>query len=493
MHTVIGPDQIEQGGNRFARLLDQVGVTRRGGVALLLPNGPEWYVADRGATWSGRRVTSLNWHWGTEDAAFVVRDSESEILVAHARFADLALAAGSELTADRRFAVGGPIEGFRSFDEVDALSSRPYEHPLAGSTMNYTSGTTGRPKGVRRDPGDGPPPPRIAASGATMLSMLAGEEPARRPHLVAGPLYHAAPNAYSTGAALLGADLVVMDRFDGEELLALVERYRVGSLFCVPTHFVRLLKLPADVRARYDVSSLALVVHGAAPVSPDVKRRMIEWWGPVLYEFYGGTEGGGTYVTSRDWLERPGTVGRPRPGVEVAIFDEGGERVPADTVGEVWFREGGRQFAYKGDAEATEAAFRDDWFSLGDLGWLDGDGFLFLADRRADVIVSGGVNIYPVQIEDVLVTHPAVLDACVVGVPDDEWGEAVHAVVQPVAGRSVGDVSGDALDAWCRERLGGYQVPRSFEVVAELPRSDAGKIQRRVVRDRYWDGRARRI
>ena len=231
-------------------------------------------------------------------------------------------------------------------------------------------------------------------------------------------------------------------------------------------------------------------VHGAAPVSPEVKQQMIDWWGPVLYEFYGGTEGGGTYVTSTDWLERPGTVGRPRPGVEVEVLDDDGGSVAPGEIGQVWFREGGRQFEYKGDPAKTDAAFRDDWFSLGDLGHLDSDGYLYLADRRADVIVSGGVNIYPVQIEDALVAHPDVLDACVVGVPDDEWGEAVHALVQPADGATI-DV--DDLLAWTRASLAGYQVPRSAEVVPELPRSAAGKIQRRVVRDRFWQGRSRRI
>ncbi|MCB0996573.1 MAG: AMP-binding protein [Acidimicrobiales bacterium] len=492
MHELVRASDVHAGGNRFARLLDELGVPARGSVALLLPNGLDWYVANHGATWSGRRVTSLNWHWTTDDSAYVVADAEADVLVAHARFADAAAAAAPHVEPERRFVVGGSLDGFRSLhDALAGHDPAPYEHPLAGSTMNYTSGTTGRPKGVFRQPAEGaPPPPRVAASGAQMLTMLAGAEPATRPHLVAGPLYHSAPSAYSTGALLLGADLVVMERFDAEELLALVEQHKVGSIFCVPTHFVRLLKLPDAVRRRYDTSSLALVVHGAAPVSPEVKQQMIDWWGPVLYEFYGGTEGGGTYVTSTDWLERPGTVGRPRPGVEVEVLDDDGGPVAPGEIGQVWFREGGRQFEYKGDPAKTDAAFRDDWFSLGDLGHLDADGYLYLADRRADVIVSGGVNIYPVQIEDALVAHPDVLDACVVGVPDDEWGEAVHALVQPADGATI-DV--DDLLAWTRASLAGYQVPRSAEVVPELPRSAAGKIQRRVVRDRFWQGRSRRI
>jgi long-chain acyl-CoA synthetase len=266
----------------------------------------------------------------------------------------------------------------------------------------------------------------------------------------------------------------------------------------VPAQFVRLLRLPTAVRDRYDLSSLRLVVHGSAPVSVEVKRSMIEWLGPILFEFYGGTEGGGIGIDSGTWLTKPGSVGRPfRPELQVQILDEHGDPVRPGDEGLVYFREEGRDgFAYKDDPEETAAAWRDGAFTLGDIGYLDDDGFLFLCDRRTDVIISGGVNIYPAQVESVLLGHPAVADCCVVGVPDDEWGESVRAVVQPSDGSDGSD--GRAVDvpsilAFCRERLAGYQVPRGIDLVHELPRTETGKLARRAVRDRYWEGRARRI
>jgi long-chain acyl-CoA synthetase len=311
-----------------------------------------------------------------------------------------------------------------------------------------------------------------------------------RVHLVAAPLYHAGPVSYCEGAALIGADVVLLDGWDAEAFLALVEQHRATSTFLVPIHFVRLLRLSEEVRARYDTSSLRLVVHGSAPVAPEVKRAMIDWFGPVLYEFYGGTEGGGCSISSHDWLRKPGSVGRPFPNVEVHVLDDDGHKCAPDVEGTLWFRQPDG-FVYKDDPAATQAAQRDGLVTLGDIGYVNEDGFVFLCDRRADVIVSGGVNVYPAQIEAALLAHPAVADCCVVGVPDDEWGEAVHAVVQLVD--PAADGWADELAAWCRERLAGYQLPRSFEVRAELPRTEAGKLARRTLRDGYWQGRSRRI
>jgi long-chain acyl-CoA synthetase len=308
-------------------------------------------------------------------------------------------------------------------------------------------------------------------------------------HLVACPRYHAGPVSYCEGAALLGADLVLMDGWDAEEFLHLVERYRVTSTFLVPIQFVRLLRLPPEVRARYDVRSLALVIHGSAPVAPDVKRAMIDWLGPVLYEFYGGTEGGGCTISSAEWLAKPGSVGRPFPHLELLILDSAGQPVATGVEGEVWFRQPG-EFSYKDDPDKTAAAVRNGLMTLGDIGYVDDDGSLFLCDRRADIIVSGGVNIYPAQIEAALASYPGLADCCVVGAPDDEWGETVVAVVEAADG-TVLDV--EALRDFAASRLAGYQVPRRVDVVAALPRTETGKLARRAVRDPYWAGRARRI
>jgi long-chain acyl-CoA synthetase len=490
IHTLTRNAEIQSGANRFARAMDALGLSPRASFATLLPNVPEFSWTYRAAVWSGRRLTPLSWRWGADDSRYVVENCEAELFVAHARFAEVAIAAGASLPPERRVAVGGTIPGFRDYaDLVAPFSGDDLERPLAGDTMLYTSGTTGRPKGVlRARVADAAPPGRAGLAGMQMIRTYLpdGEDGV---HLVACPLYHAGPVSYCEGAALLGADLVLMDGWDAEEFLHLVERYRVTSTFLVPIQFVRLLRLPPEVRARYDVRSLALVIHGSAPVAPDVKRAMIDWLGPVLYEFYGGTEGGGCTISSAEWLAKPGSVGRPFPHLELLILDSAGQPVATGVEGEVWFRQPG-EFSYKDDPDKTAAAVRNGLMTLGDIGYVDDDGSLFLCDRRADIIVSGGVNIYPAQIEAALASYPGLADCCVVGAPDDEWGETVVAVVEAADG-TVLDV--EALRDFAASRLAGYQVPRRVDVVAALPRTETGKLARRAVRDPYWAGRARRI
>ena len=482
-------------GNRFSRMLDELGVAPGGGVAMIGANTPEYLAAYRGTVWSGRYFTPMSWRWTPDEVAYVTENCEAGAIVVDARWPDLAAAAARFVPERARFAVGGSLPDFRDWSEVEALPADPPDDPRSGAVMMYTSGTTGRPKGVRRPLPDGPPPSANGRSGAAMLTAFLpqGTDTGDTTHLVTSPLYHAGPLTYCDGAALLGAHLVLMERFDAEQFLALVEKHRVSSTFLVPIHFVRLLRLPAETRARYDLSSLRLVVHGSAPVAIDVKEKMIDWLGPVLYEFYGGTEGGGLGIDSHTWLERKGSVGRPYPGrsLEVVILDEDGEPQPVGTEGLVYFRDTSQKpFAYKDDPEQTASAWRDGRFTLGDIGYLDDDGYLYLCDRRSDVINSGGVNVYPAQIEAALLEHQAVADCCVVGVPDDEWGERIHAVVQPTPDASV---TPDELLAHCRERLAGYQVPRSVELDGALPRTETGKLARRTIRDRYWVGRDRKI
>jgi long-chain acyl-CoA synthetase len=494
IHTRVRNDEIQTGGNRVARALDRAGVGRRGNVTVLLPNVVEFLWAYRGCAWSGRRFTPMSWRWSVDEATYVVDNCEADIVIAHSRFAETAHQAAAALPVERRISVGGPIDGFLPFEDfVAGCSTADLDQPLAGDTMLYTSGTTGRPKGVLRPMApDMPPPSRVGRGGMMMLQTYLGGEP-DRVHLVAAPLYHSGPVSYCEGASLLGADVVLMDGWDAVEFLHLIELHGVTSTFVVPIHFVRLLKLSPEARARYDLSSLRLVVHGAAPTAVEVKRKMIEWFGPILFEFYGGTEGGGISISSQEWLRKPGSVGRPyNPAVQMRILDDTGTPCPAGIEGTVYFRQPDA-VTYKDDPEKTRDAHRGDLMTLGDIGYLDDDGYLFLCDRRADMIITGGVNVYPAQIESVLLDHPAIADCCVVGAPDDEWGEAVHAVVQLRPGAVLDDALGDDLRRWCGDRLAGYQVPRAFFAVDELPRTETGKMARQVVRRSFWSHENRRI
>ncbi len=476
--------RIVDEGNRFARALDAAGVAPRAGVAALLPNAPEMLYAYRGASWSGRTWTPICWHWKPDEVAYVVRDSGAQAFVAHASMAEAALAACESVPPQARLCVGGRIPGFRRYEEVAQHSAAPLSDSLAGDTLLYTSGTTGRPKGVLRPSRAAQPPPGLTGqAGRAMLERAAGEA-ARGPHLVAAPLYHSGPNTYCEGAVLLGADIVLLERWDEREFLRAVESERVVSTFLVPTHFVRLLRLDEAVRESFDLSSLRLVVHGAAPVAIDVKRRMIDWLGPILFEFYGGTEGGGVGISSEEWLAHPGSVGRPGPGLEVHVLDSHGRPCAAGVAGDVYFR-AGTSFEYKGDPEKTAEGRRGDLFTLGDVGYQDASGYLYLCDRRADVIISGGVNVYPAQVEAALLEHPAVADCCVVGVSSAEWGEEVAAVVQLDPARATtGPELARELRSHCRERLAGYQVPRRVEFAPRLERTETGKLARRAIRER---------
>ena len=490
--AVVTSAELEAAGNRFARALDHAGVPSRASVAVLAGNTREYLAAYRGAIWSGRRFTPMSWRWTADDVAYVAGNCEADVLVVEDRFVDLAAGAMRLVEPSCRVVVGEPVPGWRPWSEVEALPGEPLPTDVAGTTMLYTSGTTGRPKGVQRQFPEHPPPGHLGRGGMDMLRWCLGDAAAEGAHLVSTPMYHSGPLTYADGASLLGSDLVLMERFDPEAVLRAIEEHRIGSAFMVPTQFVRLLRLPAEVRDRYDLSSLRLVVHGSAPVAPEVKRAMIEWLGPVLFEFYGGTEGGGVSIDSHDWLAHPGSVGRPRAGLRVEVRDQLGSPAPSGTEGEIWFNDG-RTFRYKDDEAKTAETVRDGWFTIGDIGYLDDDGFLFLCDRRADVIVSGGVNVYPAQVEATLLAHAAVADCCVVGVPDDEWGEVVRAVVQATSGHDPSTALADQLLAHCRSSLAGYQLPRAVDFDDALPRTETGKLARRQVRDRYWAGRSRRI
>ncbi|MCC7272864.1 MAG: AMP-binding protein [Alphaproteobacteria bacterium] len=474
--------------NRLARFLRSRGLGAGDSVAMLVPNRPEFVEVVYAGLRAGIRVTPLNWHLVPEEAAYVVRDCEAKALIADTRFAATARIVADTLPLATRLCVGGAIPGFDSYDDALAgQAARDLDDPVLGSSMLYTSGTTGRPKGVYR-----------LNAPLDLLAAIVGSaalEPGVDLALNTGPLYHAAPLRLNLQLFLNnGVGVHLMDRWTPEETLALIERLGVTHTHMVPTMFHRLLALPEAERARYALGSLRWVLHGAAPCSVALKRRMIEWLGPVLYEYYAGTEGGGTFIASSEWLARPGSIGRPAPGCRIEVRDDAGAPLPAGASGRVFVHTpAAYRFEYFKDPAKTAAAWDGDWFTMGDIGYVDAEGYFYLSGRSAETIISGGVNIYPAEIDAVLHQHPAVDDVATVGAPNEEWGEEVVAVVQPAAGHAPSAALAEDIRAFCRGRIADFKVPRRIDFVAALPRLETGKIQRRLVRDRYWQGHARQI
>jgi long-chain acyl-CoA synthetase len=484
--------ELNAAANRLSRALAARGLQPGDAVALLCSNRPEFVEVVAATGRAGLRLTPLNWHLTAEEVGYIVADCGARALLADARFAAVAREAARRAPgAAVRLAIAGGIEGFE--DYAEALAQQPdsdLEEPVAGNQMLYTSGTTGRPKGVYR---------RRARASSLIPSLLrtARFDPERDLALNTGPLYHAAPLALNLMFPLAhGVGVVLTDGWDAGETLRLVESLRITHTHMVPTMFHRLLQLPEQVRRRHDLSTLRWVVHGAAPCPVHVKRQLMDWLGPVVYEYYAATEGGGTFIEPEEWLRRPGSVGRRVEGQVVEVHDEHGRELPPGEVGTVFFKapdDPEHRFEYYGAPEKTAEAYRGDYFTLGDLGYFDAEGYLFLTGRSAEVIISGGVNVYPAEVDAVLLMHPAVADAAVVGVPDEEWGEQVKAVVLPASDRRPGaELEGELL-AHCRAHLAHYKCPRSVDFVAELPRLPTGKILRRRVRDAYWRGRERSI
>ncbi|HTD50513.1 MAG TPA: AMP-binding protein, partial [Acidimicrobiia bacterium] len=423
--------EIDTNANRFVRAVRACGVKAGDGVALMCSNRPEFLETVVAARRAGLRLTTINWHLTADEAGYIVDDCEATTLVADARFADAASGAAQRAPRLRaRLAVGGPVSDFDRWDDTLAEhSGAPLDDPQVGRTMLYTSGTTGRPKGVHR-----PSDPR----GDLDVGLLTRYDPDLHVHLCTGPLYHAAPLAFSWSApAALGVPIVLMDGWSAEATVRLIEAHRVTHTHMVPTMFHRLLSLPDAVKAAYDLSSLVFILHGAAPCPVAVKQRLMDWLGPIVWEYYAATEGAGTLVSPQTWLRRPGTVGKVEPPDHVRIVDGRGADAPRGEIGTVYLKAPGppgNRFEYFKAPEKTAGAYDGDYFTLGDVGYVDDDGYLFLTDRSAHLVISGGVNIYPAEIEAVLIGHPAVGDVGVVGVPDDEWGEIVVAVVEPQPG-----------------------------------------------------------
>jgi long-chain acyl-CoA synthetase len=477
--------------NQLTRGLQAAGLRPGDGIASLLPNGIgaiEVYLA---ALQGGYYLTPVNWHFTGPEIAYIVADCDAKAFFADERFADAASAAADQagLPVGGRFSYGA-VPGFTAVAKL--RSGQPADTPpgrTAGATMHYTSGTTGRPKGVRRDL-SGLDPDDAAELGTALLRFFGITDDPGNAHLLTSPNYHTAVTVFGGGSLHMGHTVVCMDGWDSEQALALVQRYRITGTHMVPTQFKRLLSLPELVRRGYDVSSMRWLIHAAAPCPPGIKRAMLDWWGPCVYEYYAATEGGGTIATPWDWLAHPGTVGRPWPVSEVRIVDDVQNDVPPGTPGTIYMRmQLLKDFAYKGDPEKTAASRLGDYFTVGDIGYLDGDGFLYLCDRRADMIISGGVNIYPAEIEAEIIMHPKVADVAVFGVPDDEWGEQVKAVVQAAEGAEPGEALAAEILGSLEGKLARLKWPRSIDFVSSLPRDPSGKLLRRRLRDPYWAGR----
>ncbi len=484
--------------NRLARGLRAQGLERGDAVAIISGNRREVLEVYAAAIEIGIYIVVVNWHLTAGEIAYILENSGARAVFAEDRHVATALPAASEasIPAHLRFVIGDAmVAGSEGLPiPLAALTEGqrdlPPERRCAGQVTFYTSGTTGRPKGVRkalRDP---------AAAEITLASGMGLRPVDPDPdvvQLVAGPLYHGAPLAAAIMPLDAGGRVVLMEHFKAQRFLELIEEYRVTNVSVVPTMFHRLLALPEDVRRGADLSSLRSVTHMGAPCTVDVKRRMIEWIGPIITESYSATEGAGTSISSEEWLARPGSVGRPSPGVTVAIFDAEGEPCPPGEPGLVYLSPTLWEFEYLGDPEKTAANRRDGLFTVGDVGFLDDEGYLFLCDRQAEIIVSGGVNIYPVETEAVLLEHPAVADVAVVGVPSAEWGEEVRAVVEPSAGVIPDDNFAAELIEHCRARIAHYKCPLAVDFVDVLGRDPNGKVRKAQIRDRYWQGEPRKI
>lgn len=477
---------------RVASLIEQAGVGPDGHIAVLMGNRAEYVEIILGAVLAGVWITPINRHLQPDEIAYILEDSQAKLIFVDPERATHAASSGAAVVE-----AGSQLESALADAGEQRLDAERLARP-AGATMIYTSGTSGRPKGVQRA--------RRATAGEALEGFVAAGRPlgmdGRGPHLVTGPMYHAAPLLFAIYDLAAGAPMVIMRRWDERRFLELVAEHDVRHTHLVPTMFVRLLRLLEQDPQLSAPLSLEMVLHGAAPVSVDVKRRMIEWWGPVLREYWGATEGGYcTLVDSAAWLDHPGTVGRAVASWEVYATGDDGARLQAGEEGLLYARNAAlaRPFEYHRDPDKTAAAYREDGaFTTGDVGRVEGDGYVYLTDRESNMIISGGVNIYPAEIEQVLAEHPAVADVAVFGVPDDEWGEAVKAAVEPRAGKApVDDSAAEALAGelieYARERLAGYKVPRSIDFEEQLPRHPTGKLYTRLLRERYWKGKTRRI
>ncbi|CAG2135782.1 Bile acid-coenzyme A ligase [Cupriavidus campinensis] len=485
-------------GTHLAGGLRRLGLQEGDVVAVLLRNDPVFADVIFACRTAGTYYCPINWHFTAEEVRFLLEDSGARVLIAHA---DLLPALRAVVPAGVAvLAVGGTHPGTHPGTAADAIdyepwlaAQTPYDGPRVAPRghLAYTSGTTGRPKGVLRE---AVPLDQLDDQLTRMRSVVAkaiGVVPGCRA-LMSAPLYHSAPGVFIQNALQMAERLVLTPRFDAEQVLALVEEHRIDVLYLVPIMYVRLLKLPAEVRARYDLSSIRFVASTGSPCAPEVKRAMIEWFGPVIHETYASSEAGMiTVATPEDAAQRPGTAGRPVDAASVRILDEAGQPCAPGETGLVYVRQPAYpDFTYLNNDAARRAIDREGRVTLGDLGYLDADGYLFICDRASDMVISGGVNIYPAEIEHELMRYPGVADCVVFGVPDDEYGERLHGVIEPMPGAEI--VPAAVID-WLKARLSGFKVPRTIEITARLPRDETGKLAKRRLRDQHWAGRQRRV
>jgi long-chain acyl-CoA synthetase len=469
---------------RIVDSLRSLGIGPGDHIAVMLPNHRSFFEVLLGAFESGLIVIPVNSHLAAGEVAHVLADSDARVFIAHEALADVARSAGSDLPGQYRFAVGS-IDGFRPYEDLltgNAVVPRPR---VVGTTMMYTSGTTGKPKGVKRRLLEADPDELYGRVAETTCRGF-GVPVRAHTHLVCGPLYHAGPFVGAFNSLHVGGTVVLMDKWTPQECLALIEKHRIEATQMVPTMFHRLLSLPDAVRAAADVSSIKSVFHTGAPCPVAVKQRLMDWWGPVVYETYGGTESAGTIATPRRWLEKPGTVGKPIHGMTVRILDPSGRELPPGEIGEIWLESAAGPSEYYKDPSKTSEARRGRMVTLGDVGYLDEDGFLFLRDRRIDLIISGGANVYPAEVEAALLEDPVIADVAVIGIPDEEWGEQVKAVVELKPGVSPGPDAESGIISRCRARIAHYKCPRTVDFIEHLPRLPNGKVEKRRLRDPYW-------
>jgi long-chain acyl-CoA synthetase len=469
--------------NQLAHCFRAAGLNRGDHVALFMENQIQYMAVVWAAMRSGLYLTAINSYLTPGEVSYIVEDCGAGAFITSKAKTETVAQVDFPARVTTRLMVGGTAEGFDSYEQtVSAFPETNIADESTGTLMLYSSGTTGRPKGVKRAlptvvPGE-------ADSSIVHFKTLYDFRDSMV-YLSPAPMYHAAPLAYSLWAQMYGGTVVIMERFDPLEALALIERYHVTHSQWVPTMFVRMLKLSDEERARHDLSSLEVAIHAAAPCPVPVKKQMIDWWGPKLFEYYAGTEGNGsTIINSHEWLKKPGSVGRTTVA-KLHILDEEFNELPARSEGTIWFS-GGGDFEYHNAPEKNTESHRTGGLStLGDVGYVDEDGYLFLTDRKAYMIIAGGVNIYPREIEDILVTHPAVADVAVFGIPNDDLGEEVKAVVQPINMATAGPELASELLAFCAQHLARFKVPRTLDFEAELPRLPTGKLYKRILRDRY--------
>ncbi|NIB38954.1 acyl-CoA synthetase [Pseudomaricurvus alkylphenolicus] len=481
--------------NRLVRGLREQGLAAGDVVAVCMPNRKELLSLSLATFQAGMYLVPINWHLAAAEVAYILSDCGAKIFIADERIDNVASMAVEEASLEHRscFCIGN-IEGFRPFDElVWDYSDQLPEDRSAGAVMNYTSGTTGKPKGVQR-PLAGLDPETAAQLATGLLQILGSKPEDDNVNITCSPLYHTAVLVWANASLHLGHPVVLMDKWDAEDMLRLIEKYRVTTSHMVPTQLTRLLKLPESVRNRYDCSSTRRMVHAAAPCPPDIKRGMIEWWGNSIYEYYAASEGGGTIVSPQEWLQHPGTVGKPWPNADIRIFNDDGEEMPTGEQGTVYMRLSERaDFEYKGDTDKTRANRIDNYFTVGDVGYLNDEGYLFLCDRKIDMIISGGANIYPAEIENVLILHPQVADCAVFGIPHEDWGEEIKAVVQLADGATEDDNTTATLLDFLATRLAKMKLPKSIDYLPELPRDPNGKLFKRRLRDPYWKDQKQKV